>query len=73
MSAIAELKEFMAKADEISKNNPTKEQLDELRSKAPAIIEKACREQYKDSGGVLTPPYCAVCKSCVIGQLIMML
>ena len=70
MTARDTMDKLFAEARELQARNHTTEEEHDLRAKAPAIIEAACREQHNIDGSVFPPSYCLVCDGCPLGALV---
>lgn len=64
------MRKLFREAKELETRGHTVEEENELKAKAPAIIEAACREQHKENGSVLTPKFCLICMGCPIGTIV---
>ena len=64
------MKKLFAEAEELQAREHSGEEENELRGRAPAIIEAACREQYKETGSVFAPGYCSTCQGCPLSAIV---
>jgi hypothetical protein len=64
------MERLFQEARELEAREHTPEEEIELRSRAPTIIEAACKEQHNYNDSVLSPSCCLICNACPIATIV---